>query len=196
MYVNDLVKYMRSGSTHGIFLSEDTGQLYALIFADDVSTFADTALNLQRHINIIEIFCNNSGLQLNTDKSKVMVFRNGGPLRNYERWYFNGIKLEAVSYYKYLGLYFTPKLSWSLTRTTLAKQAFKAVFCILNQQRYFSTFNPKDAFKLFDTVVRPILCYGAIILGYQYSAYIEEVHTNFCKRTCGLNQNVFPAPRM
>ena len=100
---------------------------------------------------------------MNTDKSKVMVYRNGGPLRHYKRWYFKGTKLEVVSNYEYLGLYFTPKLCWSLTRTTLAKQASKAVFCIMKQQRYFGSFSPKDALKLFDMIVRPILCYGAEI---------------------------------
>ena len=39
-----------------------------------------------------------------------MVYRNGGPLRHYERWYFKDTKLEVVSNYKYLGLYFNPKL--------------------------------------------------------------------------------------
>jgi len=102
---------MRSRSNQGIFITEDIGQLYALLFADDVSTFADTAINL--HLDTVETFCNNSGLELNTDKSKVMVYRNGGPLRHYERWYFKGTKLEVVSNYKYLGLYSTPKLCWS-----------------------------------------------------------------------------------
>ena len=66
-----------------------------------------------------------------------MVYRNGGPLRHYERWYFKDTKLEVVSNYKYLGLYFNPKLCWSLTQPTLAKQAAKAVFRIMKRQRYF-----------------------------------------------------------
>ena len=74
-----------------------------------------------------------------------------------ERWYFNGTGLDVLSNYKYLGLYFTPKLCWTFTRTTLAKQASKAIFCILKQQRSFGTFRPKDVFKLFDMIVRPIL---------------------------------------
>ena len=57
IYVNDLVKYTRSFSNGGILISEDIGQLYALLFADDVSTFSDTAINLQRHIDNIEMFC-------------------------------------------------------------------------------------------------------------------------------------------
>jgi hypothetical protein len=38
-----------------------------------------------------------------------MVFRNGGPLRTNEKWYFNGEKLEVVSGYKYLGAIWQPK---------------------------------------------------------------------------------------
>ena len=85
------------------------------------------------------------------------------------RWY------RTINYIKYLGLYVTQKMCLSLARTTLAKQASKAMFCILKQQRYLESFSPKDAFKLFDVIIRPILCYGADIWGYQYSAAIEKV---------------------
>ena len=43
----------------------------------------------------------------------------------------------------------------------------------MKRQRYFRSFSPKDTFKLFDMIVRPILCYGAEIWGYQYLAAIE-----------------------
>ena len=76
------------------------------------------------------------------------------------------------------------------TQTTLAKQASKAVLCILKQQRYFGTFRTKDAFKVFDMIVRPFVCYGAEIWGYQYSVAIEKFHTDFCRQICGLNQKV------
>ena len=43
--------------------------------------------------------------------------------------------------------------------------------------------------RLFDTNVKPILCYGAEIWGYGYSNEIEEIQTKFCKRYIGLKSN-------
>ena len=55
---------------------------------DNVSSVADTVLNLQRYINYIDDFSKDTDMNLNLDKSKRIVFRNDGPLRTYERWTF------------------------------------------------------------------------------------------------------------
>ena len=60
---------------------------------------------------------------------------------------------------------------------------------IFRFQRQFGFFAPKDIFKLFDAIVSPILCYGSEVWGYEYSKTIEKVHSKFCKRFIGLNQN-------
>ena len=76
-----------------------------------------------------------------------MVFRNGGPLRNYEKWYFNGNFVNTVSVYKYIGLLFTPTLSWTSARVQLAKQARKAICLIKQFQKPFGYFTHADIFN-------------------------------------------------
>ena len=66
-------------------------------------------------------------MSLNVDKSKVMVFRNGGPLRRYEKWYYKNSMLEAVPCYKYLDAYFTSKMCWANMIVVFFKQASKAI---------------------------------------------------------------------
>ena len=51
-------------------------------------------------------------MKMNLLKTKVVVFRNGGPLRRYEKWKFDDFKLEVVTYYKYLGLLLLSRNSW------------------------------------------------------------------------------------
>ena len=63
-------------------------------------------------------------------KTKLMVFRNGRPLRINEKVYFNGDLLESVNGYKYLGLMMSPNLHWNIAIQTLRKQAEKAVLGI------------------------------------------------------------------
>ena len=52
-----------------------------------------------------------------------MVFRNhGGIVKQTEKWLYQGTEIEIVSIYKYLGLYFTPKLIWSKSRLAKCRQ--------------------------------------------------------------------------
>ena len=52
------------------------------MYADYVANFADTAYNLQLHLNAVAEFCEDTGMQINTNKTEIIVFRNGGPSRN------------------------------------------------------------------------------------------------------------------
>ena len=52
-------------------------------------------------------------MKVNLNKTEIIVFRNGGPLRNYERWTLEGTPIRTTSEYIYMGLILTPKLSWS-----------------------------------------------------------------------------------
>ena len=88
-----------------------------------------------------------------------------------------------VSFYKYLGIHFTPKLIWPKTNDVLSLQASKAVFKIFQYQHQFGQFCKNDFFKKsFDSIVKPILCYGSEIWGYEYSQKIEKVQIKFCKK--------------
>ena len=55
------------------------------MFADDVSCFSDTVIRLQRLIDLIEKFCKSVGMKLNLNKTKIMVFRNGGIVNQTEK---------------------------------------------------------------------------------------------------------------
>ena len=78
-----------------------------------MASVSDTVRGLQAQIRIIANFCQRTGMRVNLSKTKVVVFRNGGFLREYERWYFDGQPIETVSAYKYMGLHITSKLIWT-----------------------------------------------------------------------------------
>ena len=84
-----------------------------------------------------------------------MVFRNGGPLRKNETWYFEGKKIEVVSIYKYLGTIFTPKLVWTSCKKTFAAQAQKGLFLLRKYDYMCNNLSPKMMFEMFDTMVTP-----------------------------------------
>ena len=43
-----------------------------------------------------------------------------------------------------------------------------------------------DNFKLFDTMIKPILCYGGKIWGFEIVVNIQNVHDNFCEKVLKL----------
>ena len=73
--------------------------LYALLYADDIALMSDTVIGLQNQLNNLEKSTSAVGLQVNIEKTKVLVFRNGGHLANHEKWYLGSRRLETVSEY-------------------------------------------------------------------------------------------------
>ena len=135
------------------------------MFADDVACCADTANRLQKQINVIETFCSNTGMELNLGKTEIIVFRKGGYLRNYEKWFYNNKQIQTTSLYKYMGLLFTPVLSWTSAKIKQASQAQKAIQSIKNYEIKNGYLLHTESFKLFDSMVKPILCYASQIWG-------------------------------
>ena len=83
-----------------------------MLFADDVGGFSESVFGLQRIIDCIATVTESVGMKLNIEKKNI-VFRNGGPLKDIQKWFYKGNRIEVVSFYKYLGMYFTPKLYWT-----------------------------------------------------------------------------------
>ena len=110
LLINDLVNYLREKCSNGVFVSEEIEGLLAPKYADDIAAFADTVSALQRLINWIESFCESVHMKIYLSKTKIVVFRNGGVLKHNESWTYQGQPIELVSFYKYLGLFITPKL--------------------------------------------------------------------------------------
>ena len=129
LFINDLISYIKSECNRGIFVTQQIEDVFALLFADDVASFSDTIkIGLQHQINCIERFCLSVGMHLNLLKTKIKEFRNGRVLKQTEKWFYMREVVDVVSFYKYLGIYFSPKLIWSKTKDVLTLQASKAVF--------------------------------------------------------------------
>ena len=88
-----------------------------------------------------------------------------------------------------MGLLLTPKLSWYRAQRKLAAQALKSINCIKHYQKYFGYFNYNEHFKLFDSVVKPILPHGAEIWGYHYSKIVERVQIQYCHTFLGVSKS-------
>ena len=181
-YIGELVQMLKDSGCEGTFVNEDFTDIKIVLYADDIATGGDSVGGLQKIINEIERLCDLWGLLLNMTKSKLVVFRRGGIVKNIEKWYFKGKEIEVVSMYKYLGLIFTPKLNWSVARKTLASQAYKALGLLHMHNKRCGGLPVNINCELFDKIVLPILLYGAEIWGYEYCESIETVQITFYRR--------------
>ena len=92
-------------------------------------------------------------MKINLQKTRVKVFRNGGLLRDYVKWYFNGNPIESVSAYMYMGLFIIPTLIWLYAKRSLASQARRSIISMIKLQSSDGCFDYTETFKLFDTMI-------------------------------------------
>lgn len=88
MYVNDLEEELRLNGLDGIDIG--TLKLFLLLYADDITLFAETAEGLQNGINVLNAYCNRWKLQISIVKTKVVVFRKEGILPRALKFYYDG----------------------------------------------------------------------------------------------------------
>ena len=102
---------------------------------------------------------------------------------------YNGIEIEIVSQYSYLGVLFTSGGSCLQTQKMLAGQALKAIFTLNRYLYKFPSLRISCVLlDLFDRLIAPILNYSSEVWGFQKSKYIETVHLHFCKKLLGVKQ--------
>ena len=102
-----------------------------LLYADDIVILADDINTIHDMIENLEDYCNMWNLEVNLNKFQIVVFRNGGRLRNEEKWVLKGVKVKIASEFNYLGVVFTPKLKFSNhfeKRNAQAKNALNLIW--------------------------------------------------------------------
>lgn len=184
LFINDLASCVGGGTTVGEIL------INVLMFADDIVLIAESPVELQVMIRNLEEYCQLWGFVINHLKSKIMIFNNGGGRRtSNETWYMHSEAIEVVNSYKYLGIIMTPKLSLQpqlKERLTMAKNSINITWCKLLHKKDIL---PSTKFKIFDCVVRSVLCYGAQVWGFQSYDLVESLQRFFVKKVFGLSKS-------
>ena len=179
LFVEDLELYLQNNQDAGINIDEIV--FIISLFADDMAIFGKTPLDLQNNLNLLNSYCDEWGLTVNTDKTKVLVFRKRGKLSPNEVWYYAGKQLETVDDFNYLGAVFNYNGSFSLNQEYLAAKALKALNVLLYNCKKLDM-KPHILCKLFDSFVGSILGYASETWGYTKSKEIERIYLKFCKR--------------
>ena len=156
MYVNDLENHLYSADG-GVTTSDF--KLMLLLCVDDLVIFAETPEALQLQIDKLYNYCKKWKLLINTEKSKIAVFRKGTRISQ-ERWFYGEILIPLCSRIPYLGSVFLSNGSYSRTQSTLADQANKVIFQLHKILLHFKGITLSAALDVFDKLITPILRSG------------------------------------
>ena len=139
----------RSGVQFGLnnFLTD-------LMFADDSAVFADADAGATNILYNIVHIAQSYGLKINADKTKVIT-TDGSPANVY----LDGIQIEQVEKFKYLGsLLQEKKVAEVYSTIGQATAAFASLKWCLWKKHNITI---KTKIRLFRTLIRPILLYGS-----------------------------------
>ena len=125
LFVEDLELYLQSDPASGLTIQDLC--VILLLFADDMVILAESPNDLQKSLDNLCLYCDEWGLEVNTDKTKIMFFRNRGILKNHESWTYKNIAIEAVNDFNYLGCTFNYTGSFTLNNQTLYGKGLKAM---------------------------------------------------------------------
>ena len=185
MFVNDIISNINT-NLEGIF-SVDEVQLFLMLYTDDQVLFSTSPTSLQLMLNDVETYCNAWGLKINVAKTKVLIFEKGNFYTYYD-FYLYGEKLEIVTSFKYLGIYFFKNGCWNRSQKCIAEHASKAMHRLFSVFNHYE-FSTREKCKLFDTLVSTVLNYSSEIWGLNDGKDIEIVHTKFLRKILCVNKS-------
>lgn len=185
LYVNDFDKEIKELAVRYAPTLDGVTGVPMLIFADDLVLLSTSAIGLQKMIDVLAEYCREWRLSLNADKTKVIEFRKGRKNTEFE-WNINGVVIERVKDFKYLGLNFEDNGRWNKHVENRYKKAV-GVNLKLCKVAYKYRFAPiRFSLHLFDAITKAMLLYGVEILAFsmKWDLY-ERVARRFYKTILG-----------
>ena len=196
IFINDVFNDLEKGNCNPPTLDNET-YINALAYADDIVLLSKSKEGLQNALDIVAKYCEKWKLKINQKKTKTMVFSKGNQMIKAE-FKVNGIPLENVKEFKYLGITihkknctFTPTLKYLRLKSTRAFYALKSKVNIYNLPL-------KIALKLLDSIIKPILLYCSEVWEpflnqdqekWDKENVIEKAYLQFLKQLLGVNRS-------
>ena len=155
-------------------VSLNTSKINCLMYADDVILLSETPAGLQNSLSHLQKYCTKWGLEVNTKKTKSLIFNNTGKLDT-NVFTFNNNNIENVRHYFYLGVNFSITGSFTEAKNVLYKKGLKAFFKI---RKCFEHHKPKikTILHVFDHTVKPVLLYGSEVYLLQINSRNRKIY--------------------
>ena len=141
-------------------------------------------------INIVTKFCDENKLTINCKKTKCLIFNKTGRLIR-QKFFLNGVPLENVRQYKYLGFMFTPSGELRSGLKDLRDRGFKSFQALRYKMGESFNRDVLTVLNLYDCMIKPILLYSSDFWGclkMPQNNPIETLQMKIFKQILGVNK--------
>ena len=192
LFLNDLENHLTSHHCKGIPLDyeDDDISMYLeiliLLYADDTVIFGTDPNSFQGNLNAFYEYCKLWKLQINFNKTKIMVFG----MRNTDNLHFKigENDISICKEFKYLGVTFSQSRSFYKSIKLNVEKAKRALHLLY--KRINNLHIPIDLqVQLFNHTILPILLYGCEIWGFHNTNLIENVQNQFLRSITKLRKS-------
>ncbi len=159
IFINDLIQLNAKPNTDPVTIGTQT--LNALLYADDVVLISTSSTGLQNCINALQAFSEEWKLEINLDKTKILIFNKKEPTA--PKFQYDDKEIQHTDKYTYLGIDFHEDCSFHHAITNLQDKGLKAMFKL--QQLVENVTNLNTLLTIFDHTIKPILLYGSEVWG-------------------------------
>jgi len=185
LFINDLALKLKAVGK-GITIGNEN--VCTLLYADDIVLVAETEEDLQSMLNILNEWCGEKKMVVNCAKSQIVHFRTPSTHRTGFIFTCGNSQLNIVDGYTYLGLYLSEFLDYNITAKRISQSASRALGLLIAKVKCNGDL-PYDVFsKLFDTMVWPVIAYGAAVWGDKSFACINAVQNRAMRFYMGLGK--------
>lgn len=106
IFINDIGDYFREARFQEISI-ECRKDIMSLAYADDLTLFCNSPIDVIKELRNLQNYCNQNSLNVNTDKTKILMFHSGCRATFDNPLTYNNYSIEIVTSFNYLGIMFT-----------------------------------------------------------------------------------------
>ena len=186
LYIDDLAEEIKALNC-GIEMGDD--QLALLLYTDDIVLIGPSEEALQLMLDKLQELCTKWRLTINKGKTKIVHFRPVAIQCTQFNFKCCDLVLDLTDTYKYLGLLFHEHLDMKFAINELAKSASRALSALYTKLLNIGGMDYDVFCKLYESLVEPVLFYGAGLWGLREHKKISTVQSKACRYFLGLGEN-------
>jgi len=185
MYVSNLSETLNK-LNKGI---EVNGQyINHLLYADDLVLLAENETDLQLMLDLLSRWNVSNKMAINSNKTKVVHFRNASVKRSSVQFKCGESIIDYTNTYRYLGLVLHEHLDYSVTAKYVAASATRALGLLITKFKVMGGMPYNVYTQLYETMVWPVISYGAPIWGTRDYSVINAVQNRACRFFLGVGR--------
>ena len=159
IFQNDLHDMFRDNSCDPVIMGDIV--ISSISWADDLILISKSQKGLQKCLNNLNEYCCKWGLEVNIDKTKVMVFSKRSH-KAVDLFYGQNL-LECVNKFNYLGFLISNNCKFTHLIHDRVNKANRVSNLVLQAFRTSGNVNVSLSMNIFDSQISPILLYGSSI---------------------------------